>query len=482
MIMFIQTTQSTYGTFKTTGDIVSNPVSAFQLIKRLHLDWRNINNKTTDLRNYKELKANLANHRVHIPKDSDLRGAAKALLRLEDVYQLEPQTIVQGDIGGVSATRLRPEDCFDLGRAAYLSGDHYHTEIWLNEALALWKREEEQRTTENPFNVSKVLDYLAFSHYQAGNIKKALNLSREFLKYDPNHRRVLSNVKNYVEEIDEKEREQHEIFEDKPNLRPPSLYLDNRERYEALCRGERKFPSWHYKPSKLKCYLTTNGNSLLTVRPAKKEYVNRNPDVILYHDVITDDEIEALIDLAKPKLRRSMVVNSQSVGGVSNAEFRLSRGGWLEDSVHPVVARLTKRISVITGLSTLTEQEYRHAENLQVVNYGLGGHYEPHFDHAVDDEIQDIHLPGSRNRIATWMFYMSDVTAGGYTVFPEADVFVRPIKNAAVFWYNLKPSGESDDMTRHAGCPVLIGNKWVANKWIHEKGNEFTRRCNLYHD
>ena len=28
-------------------------------------------------------------------------------------------------------------------------------------------------------------------------------------------------------------------------------------------------------------------------------------------------------------------------------------------------------------------------------------------------------------------------------------------------------------------CPVLLGNKWVANKWIHEGGQEFRRRCEL---
>jgi len=29
------------------------------------------------------------------------------------------------------------------------------------------------------------------------------------------------------------------------------------------------------------------------------------------------------------------------------------------------------------------------------------------------------------------------------------------------------------------GCPVLIGNKWIANKWIHERGQEFRRPCSL---
>lgn len=39
--------------------------------------------------------------------------------------------------------------------------------------------------------------------------------------------------------------------------------------------------------------------------------------------------------------------------------------------------------------------------------------------------------------------------------------------------------GEGDLRTRHAACPVLLGVKWVSNKWIHEKGQEFTRPCGL---
>lgn len=51
---------------------------------------------------------------------------------------------------------------------------------------------------------------------------------------------------------------------------------------------------------------------------------------------------------------------------------------WLKDTVDPVIVSLDQRIAALTGLNIRPP----YAEYLQVVNYGIGGHYEPHFDHA----------------------------------------------------------------------------------------------------
>ena len=52
--------------------------------------------------------------------------------------------------------------------------------------------------------------------------------------------------------------------------------------------------------------------------------------------------------------------------------------GWLSPDDDPLgyVQRIDQRIEDITGLTMST------AEQLQVVNYGIGGHYEPHYDFA----------------------------------------------------------------------------------------------------
>lgn len=39
-------------------------------------------------------------------------------------------------------------------------------------------------------------------------------------------------------------------------------------------------------------------------------------------------------------------------------------------------------------------------------------------------------------------------------------LYTHFFQGTAVFWYNLFASGEGDYSTRHAACPVLVGNKW----------------------
>nr|KAF6481355.1 hypothetical protein HJG59_013743 [Molossus molossus] len=127
-------------------------------------------------------------------------------------------------------------------------------------------------------------------------------------------------------------------------------------------------------------------------------------------------------------------------------------GSWLEENDDPVVARVNRRMQHITGLTVKT------AELLQVANYGMGGQYEPHFDFS--RRPFDSGLKTEGNRLATFLNYMSDVEAGGATVFPDLGAAIWPKKGTAVFWYNLLRSGEGDYRTRHAACPVLVGCKW----------------------
>ena len=59
---------------------------------------------------------------------------------------------------------------------------------------------------------------------------------------------------------------------------------------------------------------------------------------------------------------------------------RISKTAWLKEEEHADVGHVYTRTHQLTGLNMETSEE------LQVSNYGIGGHYEPHFDFARREE------------------------------------------------------------------------------------------------
>ncbi|XP_053244543.1 prolyl 4-hydroxylase subunit alpha-1 isoform X1 [Podarcis raffonei] len=464
---------------KDPEGFLGHPVNAFKLMKRLNTEWSELENLV--LKDMSDgFISNMTIQRQYFPNDEDQTGAAKALLRLQDTYNLDTDTISRGNLPGVKhKTFLTAEDCFELGKIAYTEADYYHTELWMEQAL---KQLDDGEVSPSIGKVS-VLDYLSYAVYQQGDLEKAVMLTKRLLELDSEHQRANGNMK-YFEYIMEKEKEKEANKsiaqtdgqtekENKTQKRGPAKdYLPERQKYEMLCRGE-GLKMTPRRQKKLFCrYYDGNGNPRYILGPVKQEDEWDRPRIVRFVEIISDEEIETVKELAKPRLRRATISNPIT-GVLETAHYRISKSAWLSGYENPVVARINARIQDLTGLDVST------AEELQVANYGVGGQYEPHFDFGRKDEPDAFKELGTGNRIATWLFYMSDVAAGGATVFPEVGASVWPRKGTAVFWYNLFPSGEGDYSTRHAACPVLVGNKWVSNKWIHERGQEFRRPCSL---
>ncbi|XP_032431239.1 prolyl 4-hydroxylase subunit alpha-1-like isoform X4 [Xiphophorus hellerii] len=490
---------STAGSQDPEG-FLGHPVNAFKLIKRLNTEWAELESLVlTDVSD--AFVSNLTIQRQHFPNDDDQTGAAKALMRLQDTYKLDTETISSGRLLGSSSVAttssvLTMEDCYDLGKVAYSDVDYYHTELWMAQALKQLEQGEESSVVD----AIAILDYLSYSVYQQGELERALAFTKKLLELDPSHQRANGNLK-YFEyqlskqkklEVDDNDEEQRMW---KENRGRRDDYLPERKQYEKLCRGEgvRMTPR---RQSRLFCRYYDNGrHPRFVIGPLKQEDEWDSPHIVRYHDIVSERDMEKVKELAKPRLRRATIsnpttgvletaqyriskrratVHDPQTGTLTTAHYRVSKSAWLGAYEHPVVDKINRRIEDITGLDVST------AEDLQVANYGVGGQYEPHFDFGRKDEPDAFEELGTGNRIATWLLYMSDVQAGGATVFTDIGAAVQPKKGSAVFWFNLYPSGEGDYRTRHAACPVLLGNKWVSNKWMHERGQEFRRRCDLH--
>ncbi|XP_043197646.1 prolyl 4-hydroxylase subunit alpha-1-like [Amphibalanus amphitrite] len=243
-----------------------------------------------------------------------------------------------------------------------------------------------------------------------------------------------------------------------------------------LCRGTELRDASQL--SKLYCKYE-RPHPYLFMQPLKTEVQNIDPYLCIYHDVLRKSEIDQLIVTARPHMERSMV-------GIGHDSWtgRVSSSSRLEDTDHPVVMTLNRRIEMATGLDVTNRTGYEQ-EMLQVCEYGTGGQFSAHHDYLnladeailqsfIDNE-DDAYITGER--IATIMFYLNPVLRGGRTVFPYLGVSVEPEQGSAVYWDNVLPDGTADERTLHSGCPVAYGYKWIANKFIRELSQTFRRPC-----
>ncbi|XP_068757238.1 prolyl 4-hydroxylase subunit alpha-1-like [Montipora capricornis] len=444
---------------------VFHPINSFQLVRRFVRHWRELDSYLA-MGTQNDLKWEIKVNRPAFPTAQDFMGSISALLRIQDVYNLSAHRIANGELhDGNFSGGLGPDECYELGVVSHDQEDYEDVTDWMREALM---RMSPPYKYSGALLKNDVLEYLSWAEYQLGLLDEAIIHTKDILDKDPKNEQAKVNL-NYFEA---EQLDLGEANKDKAATRSKKMAKHETKKkeslmatYKRLCRGESR-----KQRDKLFCYYNKNLPTL-QLKPIKVEMLNVDPDLYLLHDVITDKETEHLKKLAKPQLKRAFVTDINN-GNQLPADYRTSQSAWIEDSVSPIAKRISQRLQAFTGLSL----EPPHSEPLQVANYGMGGHYEPHFDYVQNS---DGTLPNGEigDRVATVLFYLSDVDAGGSTVFLDIEEFVNPKKGDAVFWYNLDKNGRPDVRTRHAACPVIVGSKWVANKWINERGQEFRRPC-----
>jgi prolyl 4-hydroxylase len=190
----------------------------------------------------------------------------------------------------------------------------------------------------------------------------------------------------------------------------------------------------------------------------------RHPRVVVFGGLLADAECEALIAAARVRLARSLTVETQTGGEVLNVD-RTSDGMFFERGESELIARIEKRVSV------LLHWPLEFGEGLQVLRYSPGAQYRPHYDYFDPGEPgTPTILSRGGQRVATLVMYLQEPENGGATTFPDVGLEVAPVRGTAVFFSYDRPHPSTQ--TLHGGAPVLVGEKWVATKWLRER--EFT--------
>lgn len=185
------------------------------------------------------------------------------------------------------------------------------------------------------------------------------------------------------------------------------------------------------------------------------------PDVVLFANLLSASECRALIEAARPRLSRSLTVDTRTGGEELNAD-RTSEGMFFERSENSIVRCVETRIAKLLGWPR------ENGEGLQILRYGPGAEYKPHYDYFDPAELgTPAILTRGGQRVATLIMYLNEPEKGGATVFPDLDLKVVPRPGQAVFFSYAQPHPAS--RTLHGGAPVQAGEKWIATKWLRER-------------
>ncbi|MEX8191264.1 2OG-Fe(II) oxygenase [Comamonas guangdongensis] len=187
----------------------------------------------------------------------------------------------------------------------------------------------------------------------------------------------------------------------------------------------------------------------------------RNPRVVVFGNLLSDEECEAIIAAARPRMQRSLTVDNQS-GGEAVNDDRTSNGMFFQRGENEVIARVEKRIA------RLLNWPLENGEGLQVLHYRPGAEYKPHYDYFSPNEPgTPTILKRGGQRVGTLVMYLNEPARGGATIFPDVALQVVPRRGNAVFFSYSQPDPAT--RTLHGGTPVLEGEKWIATKWLRER-------------
>ncbi|CAG7819254.1 unnamed protein product [Allacma fusca] len=395
------------------------------------------------------------------PLFRDLEFVAEGILRLHLIHDYDLKQFANGKISRKFTTNctLSSAHCYEISQIALSLRDFSSAIEWLELA--------KEKVLVDHQASSSFIQFLLWNAIEKHNGYFDEDL---FLDLEPTFfNREISHVPQDSRNATKIRNIQLETFK------------GNNERYYKdlnflrLCSGQTQPVN---NESELFCWYELKTHLSLTIGPMKMEFLSRDPDVVQIYEVLHDKEMQPILDDTSSRLQPSMVGGKPSFKGnklrdsapVSvDKKTRTALVSWYFGEVDMTVSQNIERI---TGLHVL---ERTAAEDLQIAAYPLAGHYGSHLD-AFSPA-----LGNSENmqRIATFMFYLSDVDEGGSTVFTSQGVAATPVKGSALFWYDVYTDGSSDWSTTHGACPVVVGEKWAANKWIHYHDQFLKRKCGL---
>jgi prolyl 4-hydroxylase len=185
-----------------------------------------------------------------------------------------------------------------------------------------------------------------------------------------------------------------------------------------------------------------------------------NYDVIIIDNFLTLQECDKLIEYSQTQ----QLITSETLGDYGNVttDYRKSEQLWIRDEQNEIARKISDFCEIILDLPK------KNMESLQLVKYDVSGYFKEHYD-AEPDKTKNNNI---KDRAHTFIVYLNDVEEGGETRFPKLDLNYKPKKGSAIYFKTLLPNNILLEKSLHQGMPIIRGEKYIVNKWIHL--NKFT--------
>ncbi|CAG7785311.1 unnamed protein product [Allacma fusca] len=391
-------------------------------------------------------------------KAENLEIWAEKILRLQHVYNLDPIELAKGWVSYVpSNCTLNSIHCWEISKIATRTDQFANAIQWLELAR---KRASVDKKLSLPF-----IEFAFWDAIEIHNLGFDDDIKMELGPWYFD--RVISHVPGASQNATKLRDLQYEAFRGNKDKFYSAI------NYLGICSGD-NFKTSREK-SKLFCWQEFKIHPSFLIGPMKMEFLSQNPDIIQMYGVLGEEEMESI----KSESVIDMRLEDNLVIGYDRAPFTFTVSS---SSYHRSLLQswckfskgrdLEKKLERLTGWVV----EGQASEVLTVGAYSPGGHLHTHFDRPSSNDA--LHNSNT-SRIITATFYLNDVEVGGRTAFTSAGVGADPIKGSLTLWFNVHNDGTEDFDTYHGGCPLLIGEKWVGNKWVKYAPQFSKGKCGL---
>ena len=417
-----------------------------------------------------------------------LTGPPVSLYRLQSLQQISPTELSEGRLGSSlpsSPHRLTWRDSTLVADQAGLKNDLVGRVDWLQAAVQLCQEEEGEDCQSVKTLLHEAIqshDRIALSHGKFV-ISKTFPLVTRIVPFNQTlaerHRKKVARWQRKFSEYVER----FPMFAESEEAPADIFFADSVVHREKISAGCQALPDSPFlsRQGGLSCSLLHRDLAHLRLGPVKLETLSVRPGVAALHDLLSPGQCRALREKGREGMTVTPFTLSQAAGQENTfSDRRMSKVRYLSHRRDRLASQINRKLSQALDLDL--DGAPVPAENYQLMNYGLGGYIELHQDSNVGrGEGVDYSQPASwvlgGERLMTVMLYLSSTTRGGNTVFPLLGLSSPPRQGTALVWHTLDTRGRPRQTMKHLGCPVVMGDKWILNKWVKWHHHMFSHPC-----